>query len=165
MNTKFVYILMGLEGSAADSHVLRDVITIFVTMNIQIVRAFLLHTKMLDTSTNLSRVLQYKHTRARNVIEHTFVLLEMHWEYFVVHRGDGRRSIREGLDEYISNQQNEDTNNNINIVESLDTTPEWTTGRDTIATNMFNEWRKNAPNGYTCEPYGTVMQTKARYYT
>ncbi|KAL8488344.1 hypothetical protein ACS0TY_024572 [Phlomoides rotata] len=44
------------------------------------------------------------------------------------------------LDEYLSNQNNEDPVLNRDDVESLETTTEWTAWRDTIAENMFNEW-------------------------
>ncbi|KAL8523034.1 hypothetical protein ACS0TY_013126 [Phlomoides rotata] len=32
----------------------------------------------------------------------------------------------------------------IEVVDSLDTTPEWTTLLDNMTVNMFNEWRNNA---------------------
>ncbi|KAL8469564.1 hypothetical protein ACS0TY_032418 [Phlomoides rotata] len=44
-----------------------------------------------------------------------------------------------GLDEYLSNQQMDDSYNDNEFVDSLDTTPEWTAKRDEIALNMFNE--------------------------
>ncbi|KAL8496414.1 hypothetical protein ACS0TY_020213 [Phlomoides rotata] len=48
-----------------------------------------------------------------------------------------------GLDEYLSNQPFEDAYNNIEVVDLLDTTPKWTTLRDNMAVNMFNEWGNN----------------------
>ncbi|KAL8488376.1 hypothetical protein ACS0TY_024597 [Phlomoides rotata] len=49
-----------------------------------------------------------------------------------------------GLDEYLSNQQPDDSYNDNEFVDSLDTTPEWTAKRDEMALNMFNEWRNVA---------------------
>ncbi|KAL8505845.1 hypothetical protein ACS0TY_016899 [Phlomoides rotata] len=44
------------------------------------------------------------------------------------------------LDEYISNQLNEDATTNVDVIDNLDTTPGWTIWRDTIAQSMFHEW-------------------------
>ncbi|KAL8502833.1 hypothetical protein ACS0TY_021817 [Phlomoides rotata] len=45
-----------------------------------------------------------------------------------------------GLDEYMSNQPDADSNTNTDVVDSLDTTVEWTAKRDYMALNMFNDW-------------------------
>ncbi|KAL8498413.1 hypothetical protein ACS0TY_021656 [Phlomoides rotata] len=50
-----------------------------------------------------------------------------------------------GLDEYMSNQSAADSNDYTDVVDSLDTTIEWTTKRDEMALNMFNEWSHAAP--------------------
>ncbi|KAL8510215.1 hypothetical protein ACS0TY_017145 [Phlomoides rotata] len=48
------------------------------------------------------------------------------------------------LDEYMLSCHNlGDADDGIEMVDSLDTTPEWNTRRDSIAINMFNEWRNN----------------------
>ncbi|KAL8492831.1 hypothetical protein ACS0TY_024143 [Phlomoides rotata] len=108
-----------------------------------------------------------KHTRARNVIERTFSLLKMRWgilrspSWYLVKTANKiimaccllHNYIRTEtvvdpleleLDEYMSNCPNVgEADNKIEIVDSLDVTPEWTTWRDTMAENMFNEWRNN----------------------
>ncbi|KAL8487643.1 hypothetical protein ACS0TY_024093 [Phlomoides rotata] len=40
--------------------------------------------------------------------------------------------------------QADDSYNDNEFVDSLDTTPEWTAKRDEMALNMFNEWRNAA---------------------
>ncbi|KAL8519178.1 hypothetical protein ACS0TY_010203 [Phlomoides rotata] len=51
-----------------------------------------------------------------------------------------RDPLEDGLDEYMSTDVNEDGANNIDIIKSPDTTPEWTAWRDNLAQNMWNEW-------------------------
>ncbi|KAL8524456.1 hypothetical protein ACS0TY_014152 [Phlomoides rotata] len=48
-----------------------------------------------------------------------------------------------GLDEYMSTEGNDDGANNVDIVETLDTTPEWTAWRDNLAHNMWNDRTNN----------------------
>ncbi|KAL8472359.1 hypothetical protein ACS0TY_029543 [Phlomoides rotata] len=57
---------------------------------------------------------------------------------------NGLKVPRGGLDEYLSNQTNEDAINHNDIIDSLDTTFEWTTKRDEMTLNMFNNWRNVA---------------------
>ncbi|KAL8475508.1 hypothetical protein ACS0TY_028238 [Phlomoides rotata] len=87
MNMRFVYVLTGWEGSAADSRVLRN----------------------------------------------------------EINRENGLKIPRGGLDEYMSNQPAADSNDYTDVVDSLDTTIGWTTKRDEMALNMFNEWSHAAP--------------------
>ncbi|KAL8457367.1 hypothetical protein ACS0TY_035284 [Phlomoides rotata] len=48
--------------------------------------------------------------------------------------------LENGLDEFMNNQAPQDVLDNLEVIDSLDTSPEWTTWRDTIAHIMFNEW-------------------------
>ncbi|KAL8550719.1 hypothetical protein ACS0TY_009211 [Phlomoides rotata] len=108
-----------------------------------------------------------KHTRARNVIERTFGLLKMRWGIL---RSPSWYPIRTAnkiimacflLHNYIRNEMDVDplkldldeymlpcltvgdADDGIEMVDSLDTMPEWNTWRDSMAINMFNEWRNN----------------------
>ncbi|KAL8499204.1 hypothetical protein ACS0TY_022251 [Phlomoides rotata] len=112
-----------------------------------------------------------KHTRARNVIERTFGLLKMRWgilrspSWYLITTANKiimaccliHNYIRNemmfdplegGLDEYMSNQSAADSNDYTDVVDSLDTTIEWTTKRDEMALNMFN----NGGNGLYWHP-------------
>ncbi|KAL8509435.1 hypothetical protein ACS0TY_016588 [Phlomoides rotata] len=100
LNMRFVYVLTGWEGSAADSHVLRD--AIHRTNGLHVPRGnyylydngypncegFLTPYKgvryhLSEWPSRQPQTFQeyfnMKHTRARNVIEHTFGLLKMRW--------------------------------------------------------------------------------------
>ncbi|KAL8503342.1 hypothetical protein ACS0TY_022179 [Phlomoides rotata] len=134
-------ISVNVLGSAADSRVLRNAI-------------------------NMENGL--KIPRARNVIERTFGLLKMRWgilrspswypittankiimECCLVHNYIRNEMLFDplegGLDEYMSNQSAADSNDYTDVVDSLDTTIEWTTKRDEMALNMFIEWSHAAP--------------------
>ncbi|KAL8521809.1 hypothetical protein ACS0TY_012102 [Phlomoides rotata] len=104
-----------------------------------------------------------KHTRARNVIERTFGLLKMHWgilrspswypvkvhnqiimacclihNYIRTHMEVD--PLENGLDEFMNDEAAHAVLDNPKVIESLDTSPEWTAWKDTVADNMFNEW-------------------------
>ncbi|KAL8486028.1 hypothetical protein ACS0TY_028073 [Phlomoides rotata] len=97
-----------------------------------------------------------KHTRARNVVERTFELLKMRWGILrspswypiktanqiimaccFLHNYIRQQMVvdplEDGLDEYMSTEGNDDGVNNVKLVETLDTTPEWTAWRDNLA--------------------------------
>ncbi|KAL8543696.1 hypothetical protein ACS0TY_004312 [Phlomoides rotata] len=107
-----------------------------------------------------------KHTRARNVIECMFGLLKMRWgilrspswypikttnqiimAYCLLHNYIRKEMVFDplevGVDDYLSNQPAEGSDNNTEVISSLDTTPEWTAHRDNMALHMFNEWTNN----------------------
>ncbi|KAL8556494.1 hypothetical protein ACS0TY_004078 [Phlomoides rotata] len=48
--------------------------------------------------------------------------------------------LEHGLDDFMNNQEIQEGNDNVDVIDSLETTPEWTTWRDTVAQIMFNEW-------------------------
>ncbi|KAL8487698.1 hypothetical protein ACS0TY_024140 [Phlomoides rotata] len=118
---------------------------------------------------NYQEYFNMKHTRVQNLIGRSFGLLKMHWG--ILHGlswydiGTANQIIMacclihtyikkemdvdplEGcLDEYMSSQMDDDHNENIEIVESLDATNEWTAWRDMMASNMYNEWRDTVEN-------------------
>ncbi|KAL8481365.1 hypothetical protein ACS0TY_027758 [Phlomoides rotata] len=117
-----------------------------------------------------------KHTRARNVIERTFGLPKMRWGIlsspswypiktankitmacYLLHNYIRKEMdvdpLESDLDDYISNSPNiGEADDGTDIVDSLDATPEWTIWRDSLAMNMFNEWR----NGHGKKEYGAL---------
>ncbi|KAL8542717.1 hypothetical protein ACS0TY_003554 [Phlomoides rotata] len=172
------------EGSTADSRVLRD--AIHQTNGLHVPRGnyylcdngypncegFLTPYKgvryhLSEWSSRQSQTYQeyfnMKHTRARNVIEHTFGLLKMHWGILrspswypikttnkiimaccLLHnftRKEMEVDPLEGvLDEYLSTHLDDETSNDVEMIDSLETSTEWNTFRDTTAQNMFAEW-------------------------
>ncbi|KAL8512430.1 hypothetical protein ACS0TY_018779 [Phlomoides rotata] len=184
INMRFIYVLTGWEGSAADSRVLRDAIhrtnrlhvprgTYYLCDNgypncdgfLTLYKGVRYH--LSEWTSRLPQTYQeyfnMKHTRARNVIEHTFGLLKMRWGILrgpswypiktsnkiimaccLLHnyiRGEmDVDPLEGGLDEYMSTQMNEDLVNSVDVVDTLETSTQWNTWRDTIAQNMFNEW-------------------------
>ncbi|KAL8457778.1 hypothetical protein ACS0TY_035598 [Phlomoides rotata] len=50
------------------------------------------------------------------------------------------QKFKDRLDEFMNNQDSHDGNHNVDIIDSLEATPEWTTWRDNLAQSMFNEW-------------------------
>ncbi|KAL8479058.1 hypothetical protein ACS0TY_030816 [Phlomoides rotata] len=158
MNMRFVYVLTGWEGSVADSRVLRNAIN--RENGLKVPRGnyylcdngypncegFLTPYKCVRyhlnewTSRRPQTHQEYfnmKHTRARNVIERSFGLLKMRWRIL---RSPSWYPLEGGLDEYMSNQPDADSNTNMDVVDSLNTTLEWTANRDYMALNMFNDW-------------------------
>ncbi|KAL8503745.1 hypothetical protein ACS0TY_022458 [Phlomoides rotata] len=112
---------------------------------------------------NYQEYFNMKHTRARNVIECTFGLLKMRWGILhspswypvrvhnqvimaccLLHNYIRKEMevdpFEHGLDEFMNHQEPSDVVDNVDIIESLDTSPEWTAWRDTTTHNMFNEW-------------------------
>ncbi|KAL8498652.1 hypothetical protein ACS0TY_021842 [Phlomoides rotata] len=184
MNMRFVYVLTGWEGSAADSRVLRDAInrshglkvrrgTYYLCDNgYPNCEGFLTPYKgvryhLSEWSSRHPQTYQeyfnMKHTRARNVIERTFGLLKMRWGILrspswypikihnqiimaccLIHNYIRKEMVvdplENGLDEFMNEQQNQEGSSNVEVIESLETSPEWSLWRDTLAQQMFEEW-------------------------
>ncbi|KAL8511677.1 hypothetical protein ACS0TY_018192 [Phlomoides rotata] len=188
MNMRFIYVLSGWEGSAADSRVLRNAITRPNGFKVPIGNYYLcdngypncegfltpykgvryhLSEWTARRPQNYQEYFNMKHTRARNVIERTFGLLKMRWgilctpSWYPIHTANKiimaccllHNYIRNemdvdplelDLDEYLLSCHNfGDADDGIEMVDSLDTTSEWNTRRDSMAIDMFNEWRNN----------------------
>ncbi|KAL8552508.1 hypothetical protein ACS0TY_001262 [Phlomoides rotata] len=183
-NMRFVYVLTGWEGSAADSRVLRNAINRANGLKVPTGNYYLCDNGYPNcegfltpykgvryhlnewTSRRPQTHQEYfnmKHTRARNVIERSFGLLKMRWgilrspSWYPINTANKiimgccllHNYIRNemlfdplegGLDEYMLNQPDADSNTNTDVVDSLDTTVEWTSKRDYMALNMFNDW-------------------------
>ncbi|KAL8507905.1 hypothetical protein ACS0TY_018452 [Phlomoides rotata] len=189
---RFIYVLTGWEGSTADSRVLRD--AIHRTNRLHVPRGtyylcdngypncdgFLTPYKCVryhlsEWTSRLPQTYQeyfnMKHTRVRNVIEHTFGLLKMRWgilrgpSWYPIKTSNkiimaccllhnyirGKMDVNPlegGLDEYMSTQMNEDLVNSVDVVDMLETSTQWNTWRDTIAQNIMDAHGSgNAANG------------------
>ncbi|KAL0411768.1 UNVERIFIED_CONTAM: hypothetical protein Slati_3766500 [Sesamum latifolium] len=141
---RFIYVLAGWEGSAADARVLRDAISrpnglkiprdnyYLVDSGYSNGEGFLLpyrgvryHLKEWDSGRNSPQnheeFFNMKHASARNVIERTFGLLKARW---AILRNEG--FWRGGFWEYLG---------------TVDSNPIWNTWRDEMAKSMYNEWR------------------------
>ncbi|KAL8512261.1 hypothetical protein ACS0TY_018638 [Phlomoides rotata] len=59
------------------------------------------------------------------------------WESFKM----ATNPLEGGLDQFMNDDGAQEHTNNVEIIDSLDASPEWTLWRDTLAQNMFNEWR------------------------
>ncbi|KAL8489863.1 hypothetical protein ACS0TY_025665 [Phlomoides rotata] len=114
---------------------------------------------------NFQEYFNMKHTRARNVIEHAFGLLKMRWGIIcgpswydiqttnqiimtccLIHNYIRREMdvdpLESSLDDYMATLASDgDMTGNADIVDTLDSTSEWTVWRDTRALNMYNDWR------------------------
>ncbi|KAL8477943.1 hypothetical protein ACS0TY_030010 [Phlomoides rotata] len=48
--------------------------------------------------------------------------------------------LEDDLDDYLAGYPMEDPGTNVDVVETLETTDQWTNWRDSIAQEMFNKW-------------------------
>lgn len=182
---KFVYVLPGWEGSAADARVLRDAVN--RTHGLKVPKGcyylcdngypnsdgFLTpyksvryHLNEWGESSARPRTFQeyfnMKHSRARNVIERTFGLLKMRWgilrspSYYSIKIQNRiimaccllHNFIRMEMEidpiELLVDEPTGNINNDIendDVIDSVETSPEWNTFRDNLAQSMFNAWR------------------------
>ncbi|KAL8474223.1 hypothetical protein ACS0TY_030881 [Phlomoides rotata] len=188
MNMRFVYVLTGWDGSAANSRVLRDAINRMGGLKVPRgcyylcdngypnCEGFLTPYKgvryhLSEWSSrrpqNYQEYFNMKHTRARNVIERTFGLLKMRWGILwspswypikihnqivmaccLLHnyiRGEmAVDPLEDGLDQFLENEDSQAGDANIEIIGSLETSPEWTMWRDNRAQQMWNECSTNS---------------------
>ncbi|KAL8531311.1 hypothetical protein ACS0TY_008074 [Phlomoides rotata] len=184
MNMRFVYVLTGWEGSAADSRVLRDAINRNHGLKVPRGNYYLcdngypncegfltpykgVRYHLSEWSTRRPQTSQeyfnMKHTRARNVIERTFGLLKMRWGILrspswypvkthnqiimacsLIHNFIRSEMdvdpIEHGLEDFMSNQDSQEGPQPVEIIDSLESSPEWSLWRDNMAKTMFNEW-------------------------
>ncbi|KAL8556683.1 hypothetical protein ACS0TY_004218 [Phlomoides rotata] len=182
---KFVYVLTGWEGSAADSRVLRNAVTRNSGLKVPKGNYYLCDNGYPNAEGFLTpykgvryhlcewlsrrpqtpqEYFNMKHSRARNVIECTFGLLKMRWEIlrspswypiqthnqiimacFLIHNYIRKEMaidpIEQHLDDWLNKQATGEGQVNLDVIDSLDLSPEWNIWRDTLAQNIFTEWR------------------------
>ncbi|KAL8466355.1 hypothetical protein ACS0TY_035454 [Phlomoides rotata] len=161
---KFIYVLTGWEGSAADSRVLRNAVT--RNSGLKVPKGVRYH--LSEWSSRRPQTPQeyfnMKHTRARNIIERTFGLLKMRWGILrspswypiqthnqiimaccLIHNYIRKEMavdpIEQHLDDWLNRQATGEGQVNLDVIDSLDSSPEWNIWRDTLAQNMFIDWR------------------------
>ncbi|KAL8554316.1 hypothetical protein ACS0TY_002486 [Phlomoides rotata] len=127
---KFVYVLTGLEGSAADSRVLRDAINRTHGLKVPKGNYYLCDNGYPNCEGFLT---PYKGIHNQIIMAccllHNYIRTEMEVD-----------PLEHDLDNFMNNQEIHEGNDNVDVIDSLETTPEWTTWRDTVAQTMFNEW-------------------------
>ncbi|KAL8556858.1 hypothetical protein ACS0TY_004364 [Phlomoides rotata] len=141
MEMQFVYVLTGWEGSVADSRVLRDAINRQNGLKVPIGNYYLCDNGYANCEGFLT---PYKGVRY-HLNEWTSRSPQTPQEYFNMKHTKEMvfDPLEVGVDNYLSNQPVEGSDNNTEVISSLDTTPEWTSHRDNMALHMFNEWTNN----------------------
>ncbi|KAG8374566.1 hypothetical protein BUALT_Bualt10G0008800 [Buddleja alternifolia] len=178
---KFVYILPGWDGSTADARVLRDAINRphgfkvpsgFLTPY----RGVRYHLKdwggSRATPQNHKEYFNMCHSKARNVIECTWGMLKMRWAVLrshafypiktqnhivmaccLLHNFIRTKMPIDPLDHLFPNLyvNNGDADENVDIIDTMESSTEWSNWRDSVANAMFNKWRglKNRKGRYT----------------
>ncbi|KAL8542804.1 hypothetical protein ACS0TY_003620 [Phlomoides rotata] len=129
---KFVYVLPGWEGSAADSRVLRDAISRTHGLKITNGKYYMADNGYPNAEGFLT---PYKGVRY-HLNEWSARRPQMIQEMIV-------DLMEHNLDNFLNNQQaDEETHND--VIDVVQTTTEWTNKRVDLAHELFNEWRNNA---------------------
>ncbi|KAL8524625.1 hypothetical protein ACS0TY_014285 [Phlomoides rotata] len=116
INMSFSYVLTGWEGSAVDSSVLRD--TINRENKLKVPKGLLIYVEIQVTTIFVTTAIPTVKYETQGINEMVVDPLEV------------------GLDEFLSEQPG-DQNDNVDYIESLESTAEWSQWRDTIAQTMF----------------------------
>uniref|UniRef100_A0A2N9EMF2 Uncharacterized protein n=1 Tax=Fagus sylvatica TaxID=28930 RepID=A0A2N9EMF2_FAGSY len=168
---KFIYVLTGWEGSAADSRILRNAVfrtnglrafITFVMRDIPMAKDFLRHIERSYSKVDgqsLARNVNMKHCLARNVIERCFGLLKGRWailrtKSFYPVKIQCRiitaccllhNHIRREMPiDPLENELSEVTSGqglDGDVIRYVETSDIWSTWRDDLAKEMFNKWR------------------------
>ncbi|KAL8491812.1 hypothetical protein ACS0TY_023425 [Phlomoides rotata] len=113
---KFVYVLIGWEGSAADSRVLRDAVTRNSGLKVPKGNYYLCDNGYPNAEGFLT---PYKGVRKEMVVD----------------------PIEQHLDDWLNRQATGEGQVNLDVIDSLDSSPDWNIWRDTLTQNMFTDWR------------------------
>ncbi|KAG8390995.1 hypothetical protein BUALT_Bualt01G0142000 [Buddleja alternifolia] len=187
INMNYVYMLCGWEGSAADSRVLKDVITRENGFRVPDGNYYLCDSGYTNGDgflapyrgvryhiqewnshrtppQNAHELFNKVHARARNVIERSFALLKGTWAILrsnsfypvkvqnriimacaLLHNFsriempvDPLEAEFPEVDDQISDDQN------ATFIDQVEPSQQWTNWRESLATNMFDEWRGNS---------------------
>ncbi|KAL8533496.1 hypothetical protein ACS0TY_009774 [Phlomoides rotata] len=112
---RFVYVLTGWEGSAANSRVLRDALHRNNGLHVPRGNYYLCDNGYPNCEGFLT---PYKGVRREMDVD----------------------PLEGGLDEYMSMHPDEEPVEDVDVIETLESSTEWNTWTDTVASNMFNEW-------------------------
>ncbi|WOL07881.1 hypothetical protein Cni_G16630 [Canna indica] len=180
----FIYVLSGWEGSASDSRVLRDAVTRPNGLNVPVGNYYLVdggytngdgflapyrgrryHIQEWGNSRRIAQnreeLFNYRHARARNVIERCFGLLKKRWAILrspsfypiktqcriILACGLLHNFIRMNMKidplEFatITDDELPIGEEPINIISTVEPSNEWTQSRDNLAQQMWDEWR------------------------
>ncbi|KAM6546031.1 hypothetical protein CsatB_026767 [Cannabis sativa] len=119
--------------------------------------------------TNEIEFFNMKHSSARNIIDRCFGLLKIRWAILrspsfypiktqcrimtaccllhnLIRRETSYDPMEAKLDAQDSSQNQ--TLDDVNIIPTIESSDAWTTWRDALATNMFNEWRESRGRRY-----------------
>ncbi|KAK4383160.1 hypothetical protein Sango_2802500 [Sesamum angolense] len=151
----FTYVLSGWEGSAADGRVLRDAVHRPAGVKVPTGNYYLCD----NGYGNVEGFLTPYRVLARNVIERTFGLLKTRWgilrspSYYpirvqnqiivaccLLHNFVRMEMPDDPLEGELPDEADMSVDHVIEVVSTLDATPQWTAWRDALATDMYTEW-------------------------